>query len=80
MDTAGKADHLISPSKGVASSLRYRRIVVKAGTSVLTAGSDKLHLPTMKGLVEQIARPRGKMVLVTFAETKVTRRTGPAPR
>ncbi len=25
-------------------------------------------------------RPRGKMALGTFAETKVTRRTGPAPR
>lgn len=68
MDTAGKTNPLISPSKSVASSLRYRRIVMKAGTSVLTASSDKLHMPTMKGLVEQIAslhRQGTEVLLVT---------------
>jgi glutamate 5-kinase len=36
-------------------TLRYKRVVVKAGTSVLTGGSDMLHLPTVSGLVDQIA-------------------------
>ena len=49
-------------------ALRYNRIVVKAGTGVLTEGGKNLHLPTMEGLVEQIAalHTRGtKMLLVT---------------
>ncbi len=33
----------------------YRRIVVKAGTRVLTDDSHSLHVPTMEGIVEQIA-------------------------
>ena len=33
----------------------YKRIVVKAGTGVLTGGSDTLHAPTMETLVSQIA-------------------------
>lgn len=32
-----------------------RRVVVKAGTSVLTAGSNQLHKPTIKNLVDEIA-------------------------
>ena len=46
----------------------YGRIVVKAGTGVLTAGSDKLDAQTMQGLVEQIASLYGQgreMLLVT---------------
>ncbi|MBI2872607.1 MAG: glutamate 5-kinase [Chloroflexi bacterium] len=35
---------------------RYRRIVVKAGTSVLTGGTDRLDLEIMTALVGQIAR------------------------
>ena len=34
--------------------LRYQRIVVKAGTGVLTGGTDTLHAPTMESLVSQI--------------------------
>src|SRR6266567_1350843 len=34
---------------------RYRRIVVKLGTSLLTAGGDELHLEQIEGLVDQIA-------------------------
>jgi glutamate 5-kinase len=34
---------------------RYRRIVVKLGTSLLTAGSDELDLEQIGGLVDQIA-------------------------
>lgn len=36
-------------------SLTYNRLVVKLGTSLLTAGSDHLNLQTMATLVEQIA-------------------------
>lgn len=36
-------------------SLIYRRLVVKLGTSLLTAGTDHLNLQTMAALVEQMA-------------------------
>lgn len=36
--------------------MNYRRIVVKLGTNLLTAGSDRLSLETMASLVGQIAR------------------------
>lgn len=39
----------------MSESLRYRRIVVKLGTSVLTAGTDQLHRPRMVELMRQIA-------------------------
>ena len=35
--------------------VRYRRLVVKAGTSVLTGGSDQLAPEVMSGLVRQVA-------------------------
>ena len=41
------------PEKGAGL---YRRIVVKAGTSLLTRGADRLDLEIMATLVEQIAR------------------------
>lgn len=43
-----------------------RRIVIKVGTNVLTAGSEKLSLPVMAGLVDQIAllRAGGREVLL----------------
>lgn len=47
---------------------RYQRIVVKAGTGVLTGGTDTLHAPTMESLVSQINRLYGQgkeMLLVT---------------
>ena len=37
------------------SALSYRRIVVKAGTSLLTSGADRLNLDLMAKLVRQIA-------------------------
>ncbi len=49
-------------------ALRYRRVVVKLGTSVLTAGTDRLHRPRMVDLVRQIATLRslgGEPILVT---------------
>ncbi len=48
--------------------LRYRRVVIKLGTSVLTAGTDRLHRPRMVDLVRQIARLRelgAEPILVT---------------
>ena len=39
---------------------RYRRIVVKAGTSVLTGGGERLELGTMISLVGQMAQLHGR--------------------
>src|SRR3990172_1823777 len=46
--------------------LRYRRIVAKFGTNVLTAGGDRLDGAVMAGLVGQVAclRERGAEVIV----------------
>jgi glutamate 5-kinase len=55
MDIAGQNSTSASMSPNGAAALRYKRVVVKAGTSVLTGGSDMLHLPTVSGLVDQIA-------------------------
>jgi glutamate 5-kinase len=48
------------------ASGRYRRIVVKLGTNLLTAGTDRLDLEVMSSLVGQIARliEQGKEVIV----------------
>lgn len=48
--------------------LRYRRIVAKVGTNVLTAGTDKLDLDVMTALVGQVARlqkQRAAVLVVT---------------
>lgn len=37
------------------SGVRFKRVVVKAGTTLLTSGSDKLDLLRLKSLVEQLA-------------------------
>ena len=52
----------------MSSALQYRRIVIKVGTSVLTAGTDRLHRPRMVELIRQIAMLRelgGEPILVT---------------
>jgi glutamate 5-kinase len=49
-------------------SLPYKRIVAKFGTSLLTAGTSKLNLDKMSGLVSQLARLHGQgaeVVVVT---------------
>ena len=48
------------------TKLRYRRIVAKVGTNVLTAGTDHLNLEVMSGLVGEVARlrQRGAAVLI----------------
>ena len=55
-----RADH--------SSSLEYPRIVVKAGTGLLTGGTDRLDLDVMAALVDQVARLHGEgheVLLVT---------------
>ncbi|HSP54472.1 MAG TPA: glutamate 5-kinase, partial [Dehalococcoidia bacterium] len=39
-----------------ASGLKYRRIIAKFGTNVLTAGTARLDLQVMAALVGQVAR------------------------
>jgi glutamate 5-kinase len=48
--------------------LRYKRVVVKVGTAVLTASTDRLHRPRLVDLVRQLAALRaagGEPILVT---------------
>lgn len=54
------------PYNGRAMSATPSRIVVKLGTSVLTAGTDRLNRPYMVGLARQVAalRERGVQVLL----------------
>ncbi len=55
-----------SKRQSLQEGLRYRRIVVKVGTNVLTAGTDRLDLEVMAALVGQVARlhKEGAAVLV----------------
>lgn len=57
---AGPKDH--------GGQYRYRRVVAKAGTNLLTAGTDRLDLTVMAGLVSQVAallRAGVQVLLVT---------------
>ncbi len=50
------------------AGLRYRRLVAKFGTNVLTAGTDRLNLEVMAALVEQVAhlhRQGAQVIIVT---------------
>lgn len=44
------------PTDGGDGSAAYKRVVVKAGTNLLTAGTDRLDLEVMAALVSQISR------------------------
>ena len=47
---------------------KYRRVIVKAGTSLLTAGTDELDLNIIRDIVSQIASLRQEgiqMILVS---------------
>ncbi|MEX0786383.1 MAG: glutamate 5-kinase [Dehalococcoidia bacterium] len=62
---ATKADAQGDAAKGGTRPRRaYKRIVVKFGTSLLTAGSDRLDLEVMAGLVAQVARLRERGIEV----------------
>ena len=71
--SSGPVDNVITSEKSPPEGndpldQRYRRLVVKAGTGVLTGGSDRLNLEVMSGLVGQIARLRAsgaEVILVT---------------
>jgi len=56
----------LTTAAGGAGELRYRRIVAKFGTNLLTAGTDRLDLEIMASLVGQVARlvRRGAQVIV----------------
>ena len=67
--------------------MAHHRIVVKVGTNVLTAGSDRLDLEVMASLVGQIARLHGRgldCVVVssagTVSDSPRTARTCPSSR
>ena len=45
------------------------RIVVKVGTNVLTAGTDKVHRPTMVSLVQQIAAVRNQGIEIVLVSS-----------
>ena len=51
------------------SYMRYRRIVAKFGTSLLTAGSDRLDLEAMSRLVGQVVRLRAMGVQVVVVSS-----------
>jgi glutamate 5-kinase len=56
---------------------RYRRIVAKVGTNVLTAGTDRLNLEVMAALVGQVARLHGEgaaLLVVTSGAIAAGRR------
>jgi glutamate 5-kinase len=56
------------PSGSSTSALAYRRVVVKAGTNVLTNGADALDAKLMASLVSQIVELQGmgaRVILVT---------------
>ncbi|MDT7944471.1 MAG: glutamate 5-kinase [Dehalococcoidia bacterium] len=50
-------------------SPRYRRVVAKVGTNVLTAGGDRLDLEVMASLVGQVARLREQGVQVAMVSS-----------
>ena len=59
-------------------SLRYKCLVVKGGTGVLTGGSDRLDLEVMSGLVDQIATLNdsgARVILVTSGAVAAGRQT-----
>ena len=65
------------------SGLRYRRIVAKLGTNLLTAGTDELDMGTMSALVDQVARLRlrgAEMLIVTSGAIAAGRHRLGAPR
>ncbi len=71
-------DQVALPRSKGTLPLRYRRLVVKAGTGVLTGGSDRLDLEVMSGLVGQIARLRAsgaEVMLVTSGAVAAGRHT-----
>ena len=74
----------LAPGQSLERDLRYRRIVAKFGTNLLTAGTDRLDLEMMASLVGQVARlvRRGaRVTIVTSGAVAAGRhRLGPRPQ
>ncbi len=80
---ATNSNTALSSSQDLDGSIRYRRVVVKAGTTLLTRGGDQLNLQVMATLVEQIARLREEsvdIVLVTSGAVAAGRHVLGMPR
>jgi glutamate 5-kinase len=56
-------------AEGATQSNRWRRVVVKVGTSTLTAGSGRLNPPRMVDLVRQIAALRSQGIEVVLVSS-----------
>ncbi len=57
-----------SKSEDQAPALRYKRVIAKIGTNVLTAGSDRLNMDLMADLAAQVAALRkqgAELIIVT---------------
>jgi glutamate 5-kinase len=70
-------------SSGLDDRALYHRVVVKAGTTLLTRGGDRLNLQVMATLVEQVARLRQEgteIILVTSGAVAAGRHVLGAPR
>ena len=68
---------------GLDEGAAYRRVVVKAGTTLLTRGGDRLNLQVMATLVEQIAQLRQEgieIILVTSGAVAAGRHVLGVPR
>lgn len=64
-------------------TLRYRRIVAKFGTNVLTAGTERLNAGVMSALVDQVARLHGlgaEVLIVTSGAIAAGRHRLGSPR
>jgi glutamate 5-kinase len=70
------------PHSSAPGTLRYRRVVAKFGTNLLTAGGERLDLERMANLVGQVARLRARgaevLVVTSGAVAAGRRRLGSA--
>ncbi len=55
-----KTDRAKTKAPSARKGGRYQRLVIKLGTNLLTAGSGRLDLAAMAGLVDQVARLHGQ--------------------
>ena len=63
-----RGETMSSKNEDQAPALKYKRIVAKIGTNVLTAGSDRLNMDLMAGLAAQVAALRkqgAELIIVT---------------
>ena len=80
---SSSSNHTGSVSSGLDDRALYHRVVVKAGTTLLTRGGDRLNLQVMATLVEQVARLRQEgteIILVTSGAVAAGRHVLGAPR